>query len=277
MGKIRKSSSSGQVLLITLLVLSVAVTIALSLIGRGTMDANMSANLEESARAFNAAEAGIEDALKSGLGTTTAQALSPGLSYTVKLSQVAGTANVYQLPKKTIRGTTETVWLVSHNSDGSLNESSAYTGTTIKVCWSSEATVPAVETTLLYKRGSSYQVAKSPLESDATRAGTNKFTNSGISTPGCGLSNYYSATIDFTTLGIVIGDTLLALRLTPRYSDTRLAIDPGVNPLPQQGNQVESTGSTAGGVSRKIIVFQQYKAPSSIFDSSIYSQGSFGH
>ena len=46
MGKIQKNSSSGQVLLITLLVLSVAVTIALSLIGRGTMDANMSANLE---------------------------------------------------------------------------------------------------------------------------------------------------------------------------------------------------------------------------------------
>ena len=66
-------ADSGQVLLITLLVLSVAVTIALSLIGRGTMDANMSANLEESARAFNAAEAGIEDALKSGIGTQGAQ------------------------------------------------------------------------------------------------------------------------------------------------------------------------------------------------------------
>ncbi len=276
MGKIQKNSSSGQVLLITLLVLSVAVTIALSLIGRGTMDANMSANLEESARAFNAAEAGIEEALKTGLSTATAQVLSPGLTYNVNVSMVGGAASVYQLPKKTTRGTTETVWLTNHNADGSLNEAPAYAGSTIHVCWSSEATIPAIEMTLLYKRGSSYLVSKSALDPDATRAGTNKFTNSGISTPGCGISNYYSATVDFPSLGIIGGDTLLALRLTPRYVDTRFAIDPGVIPLPQQGNQVESTGSTAGGVSRKIIVFQQYKAPSSIFDSSIYSQSSFG-
>lgn len=270
-------STSGQVLLITLLVLSVAVTIALSLIGRGTMDANMSANLEESARAFNAAEAGIEDALKTGLGSNGAQVLSPGLTYSVNVSMIAGAASVYQLPKKTTRGTTETVWLANHNADGTLNETPAYSGSTLSVCWSSESTVPAIEITLLYKRGTAYMVSKSAFDPDATRAGTNKFTNSGISIPGCGIANYYGATVDFTSLGVVGGDTLLALRLTPRYADTRIAIDPGAITLPQQGNQVESTGSTAGGVNRKIIVFQQYKAPSSIFDASIYSQNSFGH
>lgn len=53
----------GQVLLITVLVLSIAVTIALSLIGRSVTDVSMSRNLEESARAFSAAEAGIEETL----------------------------------------------------------------------------------------------------------------------------------------------------------------------------------------------------------------------
>ncbi|MBI5613529.1 hypothetical protein HY947_01260 [Candidatus Gottesmanbacteria bacterium] len=270
-------SSSGQVLLITLLVLSVAVTIALSLIGRGTQDANMSASLEESARAFNAAEAGIEDALKSGLGTTTVQVLSPGLTYSVNVSMVAGAASVYQLPKKTVRGTTETVWLTNHNADGTLNESPAYLGTTIGICWSSEAVTPALEVTVLYKRGASYLVGKSALDPDLSRFGTNKFTGLGISTPGCGIASYYTSTVDFSTLGILGTDTLLALRLTPRYSDARFAIDPGNFILPKQGNQVESTGTTATGISRKIIVYQQYKAPSSIFDSSIYSQSSFGH
>ena len=78
----------GQILLITLLVLTVATTIALSLIGRATIDLSMSNQLEESTRAFNAAEAGVEQALKSGLGTNGPAVLTNGVTYDVTVNTI---------------------------------------------------------------------------------------------------------------------------------------------------------------------------------------------
>lgn len=271
---------SGQALLITLLVLSVAGTIVLSLIGRTTQDVSLSREIEESSQAFSAAEAGLEEALITGSSTTDPITLSSGASYDVTVADTGGAAGVYTFPKVTPNGTTETLWLVEHNdADGTLVEVPTYTSNTLELCWSSETTTPAVVITVLYKEASdgSYQVAKLAFDRDRDSRGNN-FVNPGVAGNHCGQNPVYSTNINFPSLGISPAtDILLALRIRPVYSDTQLYAETGGQVLPLQGKRIESTGTTPGGVNRKILVFQQYRSPSSIFDAAVYSQGSFSH
>lgn len=279
---VHKTHIRGQILLITLLVLTVATTIALSLIGRATIDLSMGNQLEDSTRAFNAAEAGIEQALKSGLGTNGPIELTSGVTYNVSINDIGGRSGIYQVGHKTTQGVTETVWLVEHDPDTKmLVETPFYTDPSIVLCWSQESIPTALVVTLLYKEGtdSTYQAARMAIDPDAASR-NNNFDSSGITANGCGLS-YYRKLIDFSSLGITVAgasaDALLALRIRPEYADANIAFDAGTIGIPLQGNQIESLGNTDSGISRKVVVYQQYRAPFSIFDHVIYSQSSFGH
>jgi Tfp pilus assembly protein PilX len=276
-----KQTSSGQAVLITLLVLTIATTVALSLISRTTTDTTITTQTEESSQAFSAAEAGIEESLKSGSGSIGAQVLTPNVSsYTTLVSTIGNATGVYVFPKITQKGTTDTLWLVSHDSSGSLVETPTYTAPSIGICWSNETVIPALVATLLYKESTdnSYRVAKIGYDPSGARAAANKFTSSW--TPGgCGgnTGTDYKQTLTFSSINPTIDpatDVLIALRIRPLYSDAIIAIDAGGMTLPQQGNKIESTGVTVGGTNRKIVVYQQYRAPSTVFDAAVYSQSS---
>ncbi|OGG11489.1 hypothetical protein A2Z00_03520 [Candidatus Gottesmanbacteria bacterium RBG_13_45_10] len=282
---------SGQVVLITLLVLTIATTVALSLISRTTTDTSITNQVEESSRAFSAAEAGIEEALKIGVGTSLPTAIigSPDVSYSVSMASIGGAAGAYQFPRKTLKDTTETVWLVDHQSSGALAEplSPTYVSPSIDICWSSESTTPALVVTVLYRESSdgSYRILKGAYDPNSSRTSANKFSAPTASTGGCsGTTNTtYRETFTFNALNPSVDpatDTLIALRLRPIYSDATLAVN-AVMALPLQGNRIESTGSTQTGTNRKIVVFQEYRAPASMFDAAIYSYsplgGTFGH
>lgn len=270
-------------LLITILVMTVATTIALSLIGRATTDLSMSNQLTESSRAFNAAEAGVEEILKTG-ENHKALVLSPGVQFDVTRSDIGGGAGVYQMLHKTPKGVTETLWMVDHDATGAIVESPpAFTSNTLNICWSMESVHPALVVAVLYKEGTdgTYKVARVPLDFNAASHGDN-FISAVTSPNGCGLTNYYQRQITFSSLGITLGlaagdDTLIALRIRPEYADTNIAVDPLGVSIPKQGNQIVSNGTTDTGITRRVVVYQQYRSASSIFDSAIYSQAGFGH
>lgn len=277
-----QKQQEGQVLLISLLVLSIATTVALSLISRSTTDVTISNQISESSRAFSAAEAGIEEALKSGVGTSGAQVLTAGISYSVSKADIGGSAGAYVFPKKISPGATETLWLVNHNADGTLIETPTYTSATVDVCWSQETTIPAMIVSVLYKTaGGLYQVARGAYDPDSGRALTNNFSGVSSSTGGCGAGTgtTYKQTISFGAFTPAINpvsDSLLMLRIQPLYADANIAVS-AAGILPIQGNKLESTGTSEGGLARKIVVYQQYRSSPSVFDSVIYSQGAFGH
>ncbi|MBI3577584.1 hypothetical protein HY086_06110 [Candidatus Gottesmanbacteria bacterium] len=271
---------SGQVLLITLLVLSVATTIVLSVISRATTDVAISNQIAESQRAFSAAEAGIEEILQSGVAPSGAQILSPGVTYVVQKADIGGAAGVYQYPSKTPAGSGETLWLVNHNANGTLVESPTYTAATLDICWSAETTTPAVVASVLYKSGGVYKVARAAVDPDPTRAATNKFSQPTATTGGCGSTSLttYKQTLTFANFTPAINpasDTLIWLRMSPLYAETKFAVAAPVA-IPLQGSRVESSGSTTAGTTRKIVVYQQYRAPTSIFDAVVVSGGNFG-
>jgi hypothetical protein len=279
----RQSRSSGQVVLITLLVLTIATTVALSLISRTTTDTSITNLVEESSRAFSAAEAGIEEAL-TGISTGTTQVLTPGVNYTVNVMMLGGVPGLYEFPKKIQAGTTETLWLVRHDTDtGALVETPTYTAPSLDVCWSQESPAAALVLTLLYIESTdqSYRTVKIPLDPDTLRAQTNKFDSNNVS-GGCGADTgtAYRKTISFSALNPSINpaqDVLLALRIRPVYNNTKVVIDTDTVVLPQQGNRIESTGTTGTGTNRKIMVYQQYRSAASVFDAALYSQSTISH
>lgn len=275
----KKDSQRGQVLLISLLVLSVATTVVLSLIGRSTTDVSISNQVAQSSRAFSAAEAGIEESLKTGVGSGGAQILTDGIQYNVIKTGIGGDTGVYAFPQKTTRGTSETLWLVGHNdADGTLIEADKYRGDAIDVCWSDATPKAALLVSVFYKTfGGQYRVTRGAYDPDGTRAATNKFSAPTTTSGGCGDGNTtFKQTITFSDFSITPAtDTLLMLRVQPMYADTLLAINAS-GTLPSQGNRLESSGTTDAGITRKIVVYQQYRSPLSIFDYAIYSQGSFG-
>ncbi|HUD18862.1 MAG TPA: hypothetical protein VMR81_00250 [Patescibacteria group bacterium] len=272
--------SSGQVVLITLLVLTIATTVALSLIARTTTDTTITSQVVESSRAFSAAEAGVEEALKSA--SNSANELTAGVSYTVTVSPINSSTGVFEFPTKVERGSTGTVWLVNHDANNvpieDPNDPGRYNAPSIDICWNTDATtIPALAVTLLYKKSDgTYQVAHTAFDPSSDRAQTDNFSTV-VASGGCGgnTGTDYRATLTFNDLGINrLTDTLMELRIRPVYNDATIAVDAGTNQLPLQGHRIESTGTTTTGMNRKIVVYQQYRSPSTIFDAALYSQGS---
>ena len=146
----------GQIVLITILILSIAMTIALSLIARMNIDLSMTSDMNDSVVAFGAAEAGIEQTLISGTDIGQTALAGTTAKYTSSIVDFGGTGtSVFELPRDTPAGTTDTVWLAAHNADGTLNEASTFTESAIDLCWSHETPIPAVEVTVVYKNTAS--------------------------------------------------------------------------------------------------------------------------
>jgi len=274
-----KKYESGQILLITLLVLTVVITIGVALIGRTRTDVTSSAEIEESARAFSAAEAGIEQALISGAGTQGEVTLSNNnASYTTNVSTIGSAQGAYAFSELTNVGDTETLWLVGHTPEGLLNESVKYTGASVDICWKGvSGGIPALAATVVYKTsGGLYRTAQRAFDPTGTRQ--NNFAAGGAVGNGCGQTGVYRQTILFSSFSPVINpasDTLLMLRLRPFYANAFLFADAGASTLPAQGRLISSEGSTETGITRRVVVSQQFRSPSGIFDAAVISQTNF--
>jgi hypothetical protein len=283
----KRSGQSGQILLITLLVLSVALTIALSLIGRTTVDTSISSQVEESTRAFSAAEAGIEAALRNGYtGSGTVMLSESNTNYSVT-QETVGNENTYDAGIIE-EGQTKTIWLVHHDASGlaMLTDSNKYpVDKDIFVCWYGpvgNALTPALEMTVYYNSGGSYLMKKIAYDQYQARSGTlgegNQYTPTG--SPNCNDGNNGNTAIGYgirlrfdTDLGIPVGSTMYMLRLRPIYNATRITLrtEDAAIPLPGLGNTFTSCGASTPGVTRCISALQFYPEPPPIFDYVLYA------
>lgn len=269
--------------------MAVGLTIGLAVSTRSLTDVNLSTRVEESSRAFSAAEAGIEQILEQNLATvTTGTSGSVGsggqsADYNVNLVDVNPGASPYLFPGIIPEGESQVVWLVPHNSGtGTFDDSSRdYTPNLINICWQ-DFTLPlgtytALDLTVFFKEGADYKVARIAYDPNSSRAANTGFTNSGISSGTycvVGTQRHrYQVLLDMTTLSPSIGAAAIpiAIRLRPVYVDSRLAVQPVGDNLPVQGKTIQSTGDTASGVSRRWDVLNTYAAPQDIFDYALWS------
>jgi hypothetical protein len=310
MKKLPKNHSSGQAVLIILLVMAVILTIGLSVVSRSVTDINISQQSEDSARAFSAAEAGIEQALL--LGTSGDFDLSSGTKVNVSTREVAFGDNWYIYPTQVSADQIITVWLSNYNNSSCVGEKycRVSTGNNLSVYWGNPGTLsdspntPAIEVSIYYLDGTSYKVGKYALDPYINRISNPE--DQGFCVPGgslcTGVNYFYDSSTSSTDVGM--GDPLQAFQYManldlssfndesvdnkfPLFARLRLLYSTGNNPhyvgvtlpngtFPSQGRDVSALG-TSGDASSKVHAFRPNLAPPAVFDFVLYSGTDLHH
>lgn len=245
--------------MVVLLVLSVALTAGLSLVARTTTDISISQKETESNKAFEAAEAGIEQALKEIEEGVTSSSFSIdeeglgdiGASSEVSLTNISGNQAIRTL----YPGESATFWLNFFIVDGEAfpNDEISWSGDNLNICWDDESLEKA-EVTVYYQEGGQYKA---------------KRYYDGQSGVSCGE--------DFGR-GLVINDLgsgghFVNVRFYSDQADpVRFTAVGEPNALPSQGVLIDSQGQVSD-VSRRLQVIKGWPELPDFFDFVLFSGG----
>lgn len=291
-------NQKGQILLILILVMTVALAIGISVVQRSLSDISTASKIEQSSRAFSAAEAGIEKAIS--LNVPIASPFNLDNNATIQEVQRDIIANVatsghqqdpwecpphnpFPLAKEDVAQ----VWLADYTST-SNPPPAAYKQTSLDIYWGNSTTdKAALELTLIYYDGTQYKARKWYLDHVITRSSDNKFTQVACTGYTNTLGTNYSCKY-------TIGDSsdpngplpsspsiLMLLRARLLYNTTSQPFAVQVPStatcgtdcsIPAQTKIYTSTG-TSGQTQRKVQVCQTQKVVPPYFDYAIFSTG----
>lgn len=283
----RVATKAGQALVIVLLVLSVVLTVGLSVVAQSVSEIKLSQKEEEAARAFSAAEAGIDRVLIATDDTTSGSI--GDAQYQVVRTDLGQGATQFLFPNSYSSGESATLYLVPHNVAGSLDYTcpggSCYNQATLNVCWGNNGEVPgsgitpALELAVIYREAGNIRVARmfngigNPNNRD-----NNSFTN--IGAVGCvisGTSLPYLVSVNFGPAGLNIPaygteGTLVAIRAKMHYNSVpqKLGVNNLGEGLPSQGVRLGSVG-TYGNSTQKVELTQLFSDAPAVLDYALYS------
>lgn len=278
-------NETGQVILVLILVMTVALAIGISVIQRSISDISTSSKVEQSSRAFSAAEAGIEKTLVTGntslitlQNNAQAQATDTGLIPAVAPNGTQQDPLEYPpLSKEEVAQ----VWLA--NPDSPTNPpAGVYKQSSLDVYWGNSSTDrAALELTLVYYDGSINQYKSQKWFLDQiVRSPNNNFDTSancagGIIPPASSTTYQCKKTISLPAAPASL--MLVRARLLYNISSQPFAVQAvgtcGTDcSLPPQARIIISTG-TAGTTQRKVKLFQINKVVPPYFDYAIFSTG----
>ncbi|MFH1289522.1 MAG: hypothetical protein ABIH88_02270, partial [Patescibacteria group bacterium] len=249
-----------------------ALTIGLSIVSRSITDVSITGQEQESARAFSVAEAGLESLLAGGAEGVSFEGFDI-VTETLEL----GNAVSFAFPKKITAGDAQTVWLVSHVDEDTLDTDFNHTRTYFDLYWGNEGqsadedATPALEATLYYSDGD-YKTLKAVYDPRASRRNSNNFaaaSSGSYSVSGKNLSFYARMS------GLPSADDMYLLRLKLIYNDSAQEMAVASDEvLPLQGNCFTSTAtSQETGIARRVQQCKLFKSLPSIFDYVLYSAG----
>ncbi|MEK7571382.1 MAG: hypothetical protein AAB553_03835 [Patescibacteria group bacterium] len=262
---------SGQVLLIVILVMVVALTVGLSVAARSITNVRIANEEESSERAFAAAEAGLERALVSNAATTGS--LSNSALFETTLSTLSGQEFLLQGGTPIPQDDGVDLWLSTYPSYSNpwSGNITIYWGVSGDVCNASATTntMPALMVSLITGTSAFPRITYYAFEPCNARAGNNFEvipTNGGTIT---GKTFLYRRTIAVSS-GIVA-------RIVPLYAPAVIGVrgcdgaNNNCNALPTQGTLIQSVG-TSDTTKRKIVSFRGYpKVPSELFPYNLFS------
>lgn len=240
------NNNQGQVLVIVLLVILIALTMGLSIAGSSLKSVEQTAVLEETNRAFSAAEAGVEEALvKLEQGTPIPTVASKSLQSGSVIKQVDTTQqNSLQLSA------------LEKDTVAQLDLACPTCGTgTVTVTWDSNSSLLI---TKVYLSGGEYVVQRWALNCDFN--------------PGNNFTQKASGTGSKCTQDIPIDGTVdQVLRIRAMYQDTAITVVPALGTtIPVQSTLVKSTGQS-GETERTVQVERSLPVPPSILDFTLFS------
>jgi hypothetical protein len=268
---ILNTSQKGQALIILLLIMVVGLTVGLSIATRTITDLRISTQTEESQKAFSAAEAGIEDALRRELsgGLTVTGTFGTGATqstYTTTVASISGATFVVDKPVEKDDVAQICIKVATICPTASVP-------TSVNIYWVKQGgELPAsLEIAQVYETGGNFQIAKdsfndptmTPLPSNGFR---NDPSHGSFTLPGGGPTFSNKVTITLSSEPRI-------LRIRPFYNATTIAVEvalPVGTTLPTQSYKITSTGTT-GQITRKIEVTKSLDALPPIFDYVLYS------
>lgn len=287
---------SGQVILILILVMTVALAIGLSIVQRSLVDVSTASKVEQSSRAFSAAEAGIEKALNvnPSENASCADANCPNFadnSSSVKMIEdsslkpttpSSGRQAALEFPSLAKEDVAQ-VWLANFSS--STNPPPEFYNPqppdrSLDVYWGNPLTSStdqaALELTLVYYDGNKYASKKWYLDQKIRDNNFEVIGCSGNNIPDGGGATYQCKK---TLVSLPPSPNILMLaraRLLYNTTSQPLAVQAvgtcATCYLPPQARSITSTG-VAGETQRKVTVFQLNKVVPPYFDYAIFSAG----
>lgn len=284
----KRKSSEGQILLVVVLTMIVALTVGLSIAARIVTELKLSKQNEESQRAFQAAESGIEQSLRRQSSIGSVQ-FDNNAAFSTTFEAVAKNSIVLNNGLEVDQGVGADVWLSDYNPDPALqflNPIGSGNPVDITIFWGSpnqtgcdasgEAnTAPALEIVALIGPKNNPTIARSVYEAPGcnNRVSPNN-QNVMVGTRGLftidGVQFNNTASLRFNGASVTNG---LIMKVIPIFGSTVVGMQaqPGII-FPPQGSVVTSTGK-AGDTVRKVEYFKSYpQIPLEIFPFSILSQ-----
>lgn len=286
-----KLSQHGQMILVLILVLVVVLGIGLSVVQKSLVDVSTSTKVEESSRAFSAAEAGIEKALQGSailspfdLGNE-AKIKSVVKSDIPKQPEAGGTQVALEYPPLAKEEVAQ-VWLADLYSPGNPPDP-FYTQNSLDVYWgqqniTDDAEKPAIEIKVIEYSGNAYTTRPFYLDSHSQRARTTKFSD--VSTKCSNqapITTTYGDNRSFYCKWPLEGlnSRLILLRARILYSSKSQPFAVAAVgtcgkdcSIPIQAKILTSIG-TSGETQRKVSVFRLDKVVPYYFDYAIFSSG----
>lgn len=247
----KASHQSGQIGVIILLIMVVILTIGLSVASRTTQESFLTTQTAESARVFNAAEAGIEEALSTDLVSLTDQTTTGTVDGVDDTSVTYTITKVNGLQTKLFEGVS-----VALNVTGVTN------GNGITIDWSRQncASDPAALLASIYSVNAGVTTVRYRALGNCTRG-------DGFEQAGAGASPYLYR----TTLALQTNDTFV--RIQPVYNDTDINVTvSGAWSLPTQYYKIRSEATNDFGTESRIVeVNRTLPTAPSIMDYALYS------
>lgn len=261
-----QTHEKGQVLLVVVLIMVVALTVGLSVVSRSINNLKIATDDENSQRAFSAAEAGVERALKSsctdvdsGCPIVGDFTIDNSTRFTTVATPISGTQFLVKggIPLKQDEGAD--VWLSDYSADASLRYGNPWSGN-VTVYWGdspcnpgSEISHAALNIMVLHGSKGDPQLTQYAYDPCFARRGANNFTQPSGSGTVNGKSFAYSATIP-----ILDSSSGLIMKVIPLYTNAVVGIK-GPTAFPIQGQQIDSSGNS-GGTVRKVTFVQSYSS-----------------
>lgn len=245
-----KPGERGQTLLIVVLVMVVALTVSLSVASRSIVSVRTTTEEENSQRAFSAAEAGIERAIKTQAEITSVSLGNNSSIVKAVPTTIGGTA--FNINNGAIISEDDGADIWFSNQDYSSPKTTSLTiywgNTTVSDCSNAALEIVVLSGTSVSNavaRRYAYDPCSTRNNNFSSPASTGNYTISGT-----------DVHFKYQTQAIGITNGFIA-RVIPLYADSQIGVISSIS-LPIQGTQVVSTGAS-GETQRQVKYFQGYR------------------
>lgn len=288
---IKKQRQGGQILLIVVLVTVVALTIGLALVSRSLINLRITKQNEQSQQALQAAEAGIEQALKRFIKKESGVNIPPktflnnatyDADINVNSDLVSGQNLLLNGGSDVVQDKGIDVWLSSYP-----NFTAKLQSVSLDIHWAEATqtscapgagatTLPAIEVLLITGNENSPTLTKYVYEANTCIASNRiegaRASGNDASPPIGGVQ--FTKVVTVPPAGIIpptFSDGIL-MKIIPLFNSTKIGVTKGGAGFPNQGALITSTG-TSGEAVRKIQYFYSYpQIPVELLPYALISQ-----